>query len=402
MAPSARLPSGLVLPWPRAALATYTPGNGCSDSGGPPSVPDLPSVDDGLKCSAANNQVYTDDKGNQWQIRCGYDYMYYDTTATLMDTMENCMSWCAGQSDYAGVSWSASPPQGQSGCFARSRAGTPRTDAYDSMMLMSPFEIMNLVYGTVDITNYAVKNWQLGNRIEINTNTVAQSIAPSQDRLPGVEKSIFMLYRYGAETRSWVGKQNSGVLTIRPGPVGAGSMLSPDWPSPSTLGSILPGNIYKNIPFPKFITIIDVCYGLSQNRDRVTWLLKLYYLASYSGSTLTIDNALFGDTWPNVKKSAVIWYRDVRAGDDGALYVVTGIEGYAFKLMGPTGKLRKGPLGFPSSSGGRGHRFGRCRLRTVPQHDPALQHDDSYPRGGARQRHRHRPRHHWLPRAVPG
>ena len=55
-----------------------------------------------MKCPAANNEVYTDDKSNQ--------------------------------------------------------SGTPRTDAYDSMTLMSLFEVLNVVFGTADITNYAVQN----------------------------------------------------------------------------------------------------------------------------------------------------------------------------------------------------------------------------------------------------
>ena len=354
-----------------------TGGNGGGNGGGnPPVIPGLPGGDDGsLKCPQSNGQVYTDDKGNQWQIRCNYDYMYYDTATIWADTMEECMSWCAGQDNCAGVSYGTAGASGHWNCWGRSRAGPARAGPYHSMMLMSPFEITNAVFGTVDITNYAVQNWQVGNRIEINTNTVAQSIPANQDRLPGTAKSIHILYRYGAETRSWVGKQNSGILTIRPGPVGAGSMLVPDWGSPtkySTLIGLPLHGIFDRTISP-WIKIIDVCYGGAQIRDRNVWTTM--YKDSFNGRNTAVENSLFGDPWYGVAKSAVIWYRDVRSSPDGPLYVVTGIEHDAFRLMGPAGNFNKRQLALPP----RQEIEGSASNSTLPSNSTALPSNSTTP-----------------------
>lgn len=291
----------------------------------PTPLPELPEDDGLLKCPQANGQVYTDDKGNQWQIKCNSDYMYHDTAQSRADNMEMCMSWCAGQGNCAGVSYE--PTSSGVNCYARSRAGPPRNAQYHSMMLMSPFEILNVVFGTVDITNFAVQNWQVGNRIEIDTNTAYQSIHPSQDRNPGQPKSIFMLYRYGAETRSWVGAQNRGIVTIRPGPIWSApgsSMLAPNYPRPG------------DVPW---IKVVEVAYGLSQIRN--PHVFNVFYYNSKNRATTALVNELFGDPWYGVRKSAVIWYRDTRYGEEGPLYMLAGLEGEEVRLMRPDGSFNK-------------------------------------------------------------
>ncbi len=72
-------------------------------------------------------------------------------------------------------------------------------------------------------------------------------------------------------------------------------MISPNWPSPPTMAGVTLGNSFLEmlILFPKFITIVDVCYGLSQNRNSITWFQKLYYGAN-ARSTVTIHYSLFG------------------------------------------------------------------------------------------------------------
>ncbi|GAB1319992.1 hypothetical protein MFIFM68171_10202 [Madurella fahalii] len=278
--------------WASPALA-----EGCIgwDQPEEPELPDLPDLreDNGLlKCPQANGQVYTDDKGNQWQIKCNSDYMYYDTVQTWTNTMEECMSWCAGQGNCAGVSYGVDGPGAQVNCWARSRAGPSRNGIFHSMMLMSPFEILSVVYGTADITGYAIQNWQVGNRIEIDTNAVRQST--TQDRIPGHPKSTFMLYRFGAETRSWVGAQDRGIVTIRPGPISSApgsSMLVPNYPRPG------------DVPW---IRIVEVAYGLSQVRNQNAF--NVLYYNSRNRAVTTLENALFGDTWVGIVKSAVIWY----------------------------------------------------------------------------------------------
>lgn len=333
-------PEWTLAEWASPALAEgcigYTPSSGSDDTAttttATPSLPTLPPVDDGtITCPQYDQQTYTDDKGNQWMIRCNYDYMYHDTKQVWADTLNECAAWCATQSDCAGVSYGAAGAAGDWNCWARSRAGPVRASPhYHSMMLISPFEITSVIFGTADITNYAVQNWQVGNRIEINTNTVNQ--AGGQDRLPGTRKSIFMLYRYGAETRTWVGLQNSGVVTIYPGPISSApssSMLVPDWPASS-------------IGFPNWIRIIDVCYGATQIRNKGVW--DTIYRNTEAGLTSKFANELFGDTWVNIVKTGVVWYRDTRAsqtGLDGPLYVATGVEGDGFRIMNRHGNFKR-------------------------------------------------------------
>lgn len=330
--------------WASPALAEgcigWTPGSGTGGGGGGPGpgVPELPGGDDDglVKCPEYNNQVYTDDKGNQWQIKCNSDYMYYDTLQVKIDTMDACMAWCASQSNCAGVSWDPrQPPEGNVNCWARSRAGPARNGVYHSMMLMSPFEIISVVFGTADITTFAVQNWQLGNRIEINTNTnsIYQSITRAQDPIYGLDKSIFMLYRYGAETRSWVGKENSGTITIRPGPISAAPSSSALIPSYSRPADVT------------WIQIVEICYGLSQIRSQNVW--NQLYLDSKNRAQTGIENALFGDPWVGQTKSMVVWYRDTRSSPDGPLFMATGLEHQFFKLMRNDGSFAKRYLALP-------------------------------------------------------
>jgi len=370
-------PEWKITEWASPALAEgcigYTPGGGSGGNnngtggGNPPVIPSLPGGDNGtIVCPQYDRQTYTDDKGNQWEIRCNYDYMYYDTRQIWADTMNECMDWCATQANCAGVSYGTAGASGHWNCWGRSRAGPARAGPYHSLMLMSPFEIISVVYGTVDITNYAVQNWQVGNRIEINTNTISNSITAAQDRLPGTQKSIFMLYRYGAEMRSWVGKQNTGIsntLTIRPGPVGVGSMLTTGWAPPKTL--------FGKIPMPKFIQIIEICYGASQNRDGLAW--NTIYRNAATNNPTAATNTLFGDTWYGVTKSAVIWYKDIRNGDDGPLYMVTGIENEGLKVMSPSGLFKRDLLTLPPRQeevSGQYSNSTRPSNTTVPDAEP--------------------------------
>lgn len=294
-------------------------------------IPDLPEVDDGIvTCPKYDNQVYTDDKGNQWMIRCKHDYLHNEIGRVKVDNMNECMAWCADQPNCAGAGYvRESTPEDATNCIGRSRAGpefpSEIKDGFNSMMLMSPFEVISVVYSTVDITNYAVERWQVGNRLEIDTWSVAESITPAQDRIPGFRKSIFILYRYGTEMRTWVGKERSGIITIRPGPISSApesSMLVPDWQAAEP-----------------WIQIIDICYGASQIRDRNIW--DQVYANASVGRTTPIVNEVFPDTWYTIEKSAVIWYRDTRFAEDGPLYTVTGREGDEVKLMDRNGNSKR-------------------------------------------------------------
>ncbi len=343
--------------WASPALAEgcigYTPASGSSSTTTSASSPStttatttsqtaVPTVPAGtITCPTYNNQVYTDSNGNRWSIQCNHDYMYYDTQHTWVATMNDCMSWCAAQSNCANVAWQDNVPAGgeQTNCWAHSRAGTPRDGQYHSMTLLSPFEITSVVYGVIDVTTYAITNWQVGNRIEIDTNAIVNhAYAPAQDPLYGTPKSIFILYKYGGESRSWVGHEATGTFTIYPGAISsapASSMLTPNWPSPN-------GN--------NWITIVEVAYGLTQSRDRNVW--NRLYTDAWNYGTTPFSNTVFGDSWVGTVKSGVVWYRDTRNGPNGPLYMVAGKEGSFAKLMRPNGSFTKRGLVAPRQAAG--------------------------------------------------
>jgi hypothetical protein len=311
-------------------------GGGDDDDNGTPNLPELPEDDGSLKCPAADGTVYTDDKGNQWQIRCGYDYMNYDIAQANVNTREECMAWCATQANCAGVSWVQQPERFQNkSCWARDRAGPVRRDpTIDSMMLMSPFEIISVVYGTRDFTSYAVQNWQVGNRLDIDTTAIARYVVanPSLDSHPGVAKSISMLYRYGAETRSWAHRQDQGLVRIRPGPVG----------SSATAGSnmLVPDSSFARAGDVGWIQIVDMTYGPVQIRSSGAWFGM--YNSAKGNSRWPITNEYFqSDPWVGIVKTAVVWYRDIRSGPNGPLYMVSGREGNQLALMRSNGAFSK-------------------------------------------------------------
>jgi hypothetical protein len=106
-------------------------------------------------------------------------------------------------------------------------------------------------------------------------------------------------------------------------------------------------------PLPTWVRIVEVCYGASQVRNQEVW--KQIYLDGYNGVATSIENDVIGDSWYGNIKSAVLWYRDTRNGDDGPLYIITGKEHDKIKLMDRNGNFRRqlelpGPDGEGSSS----------------------------------------------------
>ncbi|KAK4096022.1 hypothetical protein N658DRAFT_528043 [Parathielavia hyrcaniae] len=265
-----------------------------------------------ITCPKSDGQTYRDDKGNRWAIRCNYDYQHYDTQQVWADTMDECLAWCGTQPNCAGVSYGTEHASGHWNCWARTRAGPVRASSHHSMMLLSPFEIINAVYGTANITGPGRAAWR--------------------------SKPIFILYRYGGETRTWVGLQNTGVHTIYPGDI---MSMAPPMSAGLSRQLTVPDIPASRLGLPNWIRPIDICYGRSPIRNMRA--RDAVYRAAYAGQVSRFQNELLGDTWPGAHESGVIWYRDTREGEGGKLYVATAVEhhiaGDTFTLMDPSGKF---------------------------------------------------------------
>jgi hypothetical protein len=362
-----------------------TPGNTTVNNGtiiGNPEIPSLPPAlpggdDDGsIKCPGWNGQVISATDGDQYRVHCFSVLSNSNAypSATTEGGLEGCLDWCKstrGQDCYA-VTFrpGASLPEGHGTCIAAPSASY-NTQSWQqgsqgpmghTLVQLNPFQIVSVVFGNIDITQWTTSRWYVGNHLEINTDILLAG-TNGQDPLSGVQKSVFMLYYYGAELRTWVGKESSGMVYIRPGPVSqapSSTMLVPGWKASETVlyfevqklsGSS--GGLWQiisnleRVPVyaPDWIQIVDICYGASQIRDRNTW--DEVYRKAYNGEDIDFANRMFGDTWYGIKKSGVIWYRDTRNGPDGPLRVVTAFEGDMFRLMKPDGSFKRRDLALP-------------------------------------------------------
>ncbi|EGS17198.1 uncharacterized protein CTHT_0065140 [Thermochaetoides thermophila DSM 1495] len=204
---------------------------------------------------------------------------------------------------------------------------TVTATATTTAIVIPQLEILGATFGTADITSYALTNWKVGSNIVINTNKAYTDIglnAPG-DLMTGQPRSITVLYRWGTEVRSWVGRWNSGTYTITPTPNSAapsGSLVVPNYPRPQGI---------------TWIQILEVNYGLGQNRNQTLW--NKLYLDAAAGVGTPLINENFGDTWYSIEKSGVVWYRDTRNGPDGPLHLAATREGRDLQLMRADGSF---------------------------------------------------------------
>ncbi len=125
---------------------------------GLPSVPTTPADDGILKCPEYDNKVYTDEFGNQWAVRCNFDYMYYDMGETRTDTMSDCVSWCATtESGCISLTWLDNAPAGETNSWAHTQAGVPRNGGqWHSMLLIPTAEKRAVVAPRITIDDSAI------------------------------------------------------------------------------------------------------------------------------------------------------------------------------------------------------------------------------------------------------
>lgn len=308
------------------AVATVVP-TAVSTSSAPGTAPTFVSTT--ILCPQMNNQIVSDKYGFNYRVGCNRDYMFMDEKTAWVPSFEACMEWCSSDptNNCNTVSFVPGPPQSRFGninCWQKYAKGTPRigdvwhslTRVYPSEVENSRIKIIHAVYGSQVITDCAIRKWQVGqtNRVVVNTATAASCLIPGQDLVgANVPKSIVILYTVDGQERTWVGRENSGSYVLTAGALwlspGASDVAAP-MPRPGTVS---------------WLEVIDVVYGLAPIRTTVVW--GRIYQSILTNVPWTVTNSWYGtDTWQDILKTSVIFYRDIRPGKDNTVMVSIGVE----------------------------------------------------------------------------
>ncbi|OJD35908.1 apple protein [Diplodia corticola] len=260
-----------------------------------------PTVEDlSLKCPAADGTTYTDPNLNTYTIKCHIDAPGGEIATSLQSNFDDCIAYCGAMSGCIGVSWVPNRSTSNN-CFAKSVIGTQYNSdtnsgyEIDMAIMNNPFTILSMIYADRDITAAANNNIVKGQQLVINTNTISSWAG---DPWGGNTKSIFLLYMYGAETRTFVSHDGQGTFTINPGSV--------QWPSEIVPTTGQSWGVYN-------LQIVAVAYGINAITSTSVWS-NIYYAARYSGQWQFTNSNFQWDTWPGVVKSGIIWYKDLETG----------------------------------------------------------------------------------------
>ncbi|EKG18629.1 Apple [Macrophomina phaseolina MS6] len=270
----------------------------------PPPIEDL-----SLKCPAADGTTYTDANSNTYAVKCHSDAPNNDISTSVQSTFDDCINWCGTISGCVGVAYA--PARRDANCWAKGAWANQRTDAgyqYEThtAQMNSPFIILSVVYADRDVTGWAASNIVRGNRLIIDTNNVWRWAG---DPWGGNPKSIFMLYMYGAETRTFVSWDGQGTFVINPGPV-----------SSAPNSEIVPS--YGQMWGVYNLQVVGVAYGRNAITRFDVWA-NIYNSARFRGRWAFTNGNFAWDTWGGVVKSGVIWYKDVQTG---AFYAMAARE----------------------------------------------------------------------------
>ncbi|KAL1614919.1 hypothetical protein SLS54_009368 [Diplodia seriata] len=258
-----------------------------------------PTVEDlSLKCPAADGTTYTDANMLTYTIKCHITAQNNDIAGSIQTTFDDCISWCGSISGCVAAVYV--PGRTTENCYAKNLVGPTQSDAawgyeIDLAVMNSPFTILSMIYADRDITAAAQNNIVQGNKLVINTNTIS---GWAGDPWGGNPKSIFLLYMYGAETRTWNSVDGQGTFTISPG--------AAYWPSQVVPGYGQQWGVYN-------LQIVAVMYGAQPITNFNVWA-GIYYAARYVGQFQFTNGNFQWDTWPGIVKTGVIWYKDLETG----------------------------------------------------------------------------------------
>ena len=271
-------------------------------------VPSATPTPTSLQCPDANNQKFTDSGSNhnEYTITCDKDAPGADIAGGKHNTFDDCINWCGTVSTCVGVVWAPKRTGNVDNCWLKSgwpaqrNSPSPSTDPLHNAMIAQPtLALLSMFYADRDITSYARSNVVRGSQLVIDTNNIVGWA--NGDPIPGTQKSISMLYSYGKEMRTFVVAGATGSYTINPGPASA---------QPYT--QVVPG--YEQMAGVSNINIIAIAYGRSAITSRSVYQ-NMYNAIRNSGGRWQYTNENFQqDTWVNVQKTGVIWYKNLDNG----------------------------------------------------------------------------------------
>ncbi|KAJ9635082.1 hypothetical protein H2199_008568 [Coniosporium tulheliwenetii] len=285
-------------------------------------------------CPGSNGQTFTDRSGNLYLIQCRINYANdAGQLATDDPNMEECINSCSKTSWCVGISYGLTLARP---CHFKRDVLLERADSYlgftvYSARRVSPFTILSAFYSDRDITALAQARFRQGSKLVINTNNMHANYGTG-DPFPGMPKSITVLYTYGAETRVFTARDNTGIFEMVPGPVelSRNSQIVASYPRPASGGGFF-GSVTASLNWAQ---IVSVVWGSGQIRNQGVY--NALYTSIRAGTTFPLSNEFFAeDTWYGVGKTAIIWYRDARQGADGPLLVMTGRENGVGQFVRP-------------------------------------------------------------------
>ncbi|KAH8896904.1 hypothetical protein GQ53DRAFT_890380 [Thozetella sp. PMI_491] len=314
-----------------------------------------------VTCPSYDNAVYVGPDGHSWRIHCSGSIPWYDDGPYLSPCrqLQECMDFCAGNPDCSGARWYPTTGLCQIGTKNPAmQAPDANADPVHSVELLNPHGIVSVMYGKLDVTDYAIKNWATGTRLMIDTAELNRWAPVEKQKyeedgdvyyLGFPNRPIFMLYTYGGSMKSWVGGDWMGKVTIYPPGVPnttwvPGVAYVPGTPSTNLTFTVDPAPLARPDDIT-WVRIVEVCYALAQQRLPIQWSL-LYETAR--GTPFTVGwgyaKTAFWNNWPNPANNErwmVVWYKDTRVSENGRLYAAVARDGENINLMYRDGALNK-------------------------------------------------------------
>ena len=161
------------------------------------------------------------------------------------------------------------------------------------MISAAPLTILGAAYGKSDVTSKVRAAVKDGSLIISASNDVLG------DTFVGNKKSLVIVYRVGNGEPMVLITQEGQVATIMQ------AIADPRYPSPD------------NLPSHQDFGILGAAYGLADVTEKVQTLF------GKGAKDVFADNSVFGDSWPNNKKTLVIVYAS-RSGNPTVKIAVEG------------------------------------------------------------------------------
>ena len=161
------------------------------------------------------------------------------------------------------------------------------------MISAVPLTILGAAYGKSDVTS------KVRAAVRAGSLTIPVSNDVFGDSFVGNKKSLVIVYRFGNDEPMVIIGQEGQVVTL------VQTSADPRYPSPD------------NLPSQQDFGILGAAYGLADVTEKVQTLF------GKGAKDVFADNSVFGDSWPNNKKTLVVVY----ASPSGNPVVKIAVEG---------------------------------------------------------------------------